>query len=114
MTFAEKVLSFYTRLNYTGPLPSGIAIMNPYTGNPDTLNIIRQFYTRYYTDDHPRHIILGINPGRFGSGATGICFTDTVRLNEKCGIAFHKFRTYEPSSSFVYDMIDAYGGVQDF
>lgn len=114
MTFGEKVITFYTGLNYAGPLPSRVSIMNPYTANPEVLKIVRDFYTRFYNDSHARFIILGINPGRFGAGTTGITFTDTIRLNEKCGIGFDKFRTYEPSSVFVYDLIDAYGGVDDF
>jgi hypothetical protein len=114
MTFAENVLRFYRQLNYAGPLPSGISIMNPFSGNENATIIAREFYTRFYSDNNPRKILLGINPGRFGAGATGIPFTDTIRLNEKCGIAFDKFRTYEPSSSFVYEMIDACGGVTDF
>ena len=114
MTFAEKVIHFYAQLDYRGPLPSGISIINPFSGNPDVVNIVREFYSRFFNDTHPRFIILGINPGRFGAGITGITFTDTIRLNEKCGIVFKKFKTYEPSSAFVYDMIDAYGGVVDF
>jgi hypothetical protein len=114
MTFAEKVIAFYSRLNYAGPLPSGVSMMNPFTDNPDVANLAGEFYTRYYSDHDTRFIILGINPGRFGAGATGIPFTDTRRLNEKCGIEFDKFRTHEPSSSFIYEMIDAYGGVKDF
>jgi hypothetical protein len=52
--------------------------------------------------------------GRFVSVTTGIPFTDTKRLNEACGIAFHAFKTHEPSSAFVYEMINAYGGVYGF
>ncbi|MBN1789569.1 MAG: DUF4918 family protein [Bacteroidales bacterium] len=114
MTFAEKVITFYSGLNYAGPLPSGVSIMNPFANNPDVLKLAGEFYTRFCSDHDTRFIILGINPGRFGAGATGIPFTDTKRLNEKCGIRFDKFRTHEPSSSFIYEMIDAYGGVYDF
>jgi len=45
--------------------------------------LIREFYTKFYSDCKPRQLVLGINPGRFGAGATGIPFTDTRRLNEK-------------------------------
>jgi hypothetical protein len=114
MTFAEKVIAFYTRLNYAGPLPSGVSLMNPFLEHNEGMKIAREFYARFYEDNSPRIIILGINPGRFGAGSTGIPFTDTIRLNEKCGIPFDKFRTYEPSSSFVYEMIDTYGGVSEF
>jgi hypothetical protein len=114
MTFAEKILEFNRRLNYTGNLPEGIQIMNPFRDNAQVDYITKAFYTRFFSDNFPRTMILGINPGRLGAGATGIPFTDTIRLNEQCGIPFGGFRTYEPSSSFVYDMIEAYGGVNDF
>jgi len=114
MTFAEKVLVFLQNLEYTGHLPAGIQIMDPFRNNPEIEPITREFYTKFFSDNKHRWIILGINPGRFGAGVTGIPFTDTIRLNEKCGIPFNGFRTYEPSSVFIYDMIDKYGGVHDF
>lgn len=114
MTFGEKVIVFYRKLEYNGELPAGVQIMNPFRKNPVVENLINRFYTLFYSDHDPRYIILGINPGRFGAGATGIPFTDTIRLTGKCGISFNGFRTYEPSSAFVYDMIDAFGGVHDF
>jgi len=114
MTFAQRVLRFYNTLEFTGKLPSGVRVMNPFHENPEVTNLATQFYTRYYDDNSERFIVLGINPGRFGAGATGIPFTDTIRLNEKCGIQVSSFRTYEPSSSFIYEMIEAYGGVEIF
>lgn len=114
MTFAEKVIAFNGALEFTGDLPEGIDMMNPFKRNTHVEQITREFYSRYFSDRNPRHIILGINPGRFGAGTTGIPFTDTIRLNEKCGVPFHGFRTYEPSSAFVYELIDAFGGVTDF
>jgi hypothetical protein len=114
MTFGEKILEFNRQLIYKGTLPEGIQIMNPFRENPQVDYITGEFYTRFFSDNHTRILILGINPGRFGAGSTGIPFTDTIRLNEKCGILFQGFHTYEPSSSFVYEMIEAYGGVNDF
>ena len=76
--------------------------------------VIKSFYSKYYSDNQSRNIILGINPGRFGAGVTGIPFTDTVRLKEKCGIIISGIRTYETSSVFIYDMIDKYGGSEKF
>ncbi len=61
-----------------------------------------------------RHIILGINPGRFGAGVTGIPFTDTKRLTEYCGISVDEMATHEQSSVFVYKVIKAYGGTEKF
>lgn len=114
MTFGEQVLVFNSQLDYRGPLSDGIQIMNPFRDNPAAISVIRQFYTRFYNDNNPRYMILGINPGRFGAGVTGIPFTDTKRLQEKCGIVMKEFQTHEPSSVFVYEVIDAYGGAKLF
>ena len=114
MTFAEKIIAFLKELEFNGKLPEGISIMNPFKENPQVVEIITQFYSTIYNDENKRHIILGINPGRFGAGVTGIPFTDTRRLAEKCGISIDGIQTFEPSSSFVYDMIDAFGGTAEF
>lgn len=114
MTFAEKIVSFLMDLEYKGSLPEGITIMNPFRDNPEVVSVITQFYSRYYNDENHRHLILGINPGRFGAGVTGIPFTDTRRLAEKCGIIISGIQTFEPSSAFVYEMIDAFGGPESF
>jgi len=114
LTFGENILAFNRQLKYTGPLPAGIRIMNPFHDNKEVGCITQKFYSRYYNDQNKRKLILGINPGRFGAGLTGISFTDTVRLKEKCGIVFESFRSVETSSVFFYEMIDAYGGVEAF
>jgi hypothetical protein len=75
---------------------------------------MQQFYKKFYDDTHQRQMIMGINPGRLGSGATGVPFSDTRRLAEECGIHIQGFKTHEPSSVFVYDVIHAYGGVEKF
>jgi hypothetical protein len=113
-SFADKVISFFKELKYSGSLPGGISIMNPFLESPEIHNIISEFYRKYYSDNKPRHIIIGINPGRFGAGATGIPFTDTVRLKEKLGLSIPGLKTYEPSSAFIYEMIDRYGGPEKF
>lgn len=113
-TFAEKIISFCRGLDLKDELPPGISVMNPFRSNPDILHIVEQFYRKYYNDHNKRHLILGINPGRFGAGVTGIPFTDTIRLREKCGILIEGPRTFEVSSVFVYDMIEEYGGPARF
>lgn len=113
-TFAEKVISFNKQLSFNGTLPGGIRIMNPFKEDKKVNAIASAFYRKYYDDDSRRHIILGINPGRFGGGITGIPFTDPKRLIEKCGIPFHGELKHEPSSAFIYEMIDAFGGPQKF
>lgn len=113
-TFAEKVISFCKEIEFTGSLPPGISIMNPYRENPEIFPVISDFYKKFYNDYNSRYIILGINPGRFGAGVTGIPFTDTKRLKEKCGILFPSQETFETSSVFIYDMIEKYGGAAKF
>jgi hypothetical protein len=73
-----------------------------------------EFYQRFYSDDNPRKILLGINPGRFGAGVTGVPFTDPLLLEDICEIpnSFHKRR--ELSSAFVYEFISALGGIRQF
>jgi hypothetical protein len=112
--FAEKVIGFYSTLEFEGKLPAGISIMNPFRSNPEIMKIVAQFYRKYYNDNNHRHIILGINPGRFGAGTTGIPFTDTKRLAEKCGLPVSGIETFETSSVFIYDMIDEFGGPEKF
>jgi len=113
-TFADKVIEFNRSLEFNDPLPDGISIMNPFKQNDQILPISSAFYRKYYSDHHTRHLILGINPGRFGAGVTGIPFTDTKRLNDPCGIEYAGKSTHEPSSVFVYEVIQAYGGADAF
>ncbi len=109
-TFADRIIGFNETLDFSGTLPGGIRIMNPFRDNENILPISSAFYQKYYNDQRPRHLILGINPGRFGAGVTGIPFTDPKRLIERCGLAYPGELKHEPSSVFVYEMIDAFGG----
>ncbi|MDQ3071775.1 MAG: DUF4918 family protein [Bacteroidota bacterium] len=113
-SFARRVNAFNRSLDFKGSLPPGIRIMNPFKEDAQTLKISDSFYMKFYDDSKPRHIILGINPGRFGAGVTGVPFTDTKRLRDECGITYHGRETHEPSSVFVYEMIKAFGGVETF
>jgi hypothetical protein len=114
MTFADKVIEFNRTLDFKGKLPDGIRIMNPFKEDDAVIAISASFYKKFYNDDHSRHFILGINPGRFGAAVTGVPFTDTKRLAEKCGIQYSGKETHEPSSVFVYDVIEAYGSMNEF
>jgi hypothetical protein len=114
LTFADKVILFLRDLDFSGSLPEGIEIMNPFRENPEIIPLVSAFYENFYGDHNSRHLILGINPGRFGAGATGIPFTDSKRLQENCGLSVKGLETYETSSVFIYKMIDAYGGVYKF
>jgi len=115
MNFADRVIQFNRQLTYTGnPLPKGIRIMNPFREHDDVMEIVEVFYHKYYNDNKQRHIILGINPGRFGAGLTGIPFTDPKRLISECHIPYTGKMSHEPSSVFIYEMINAYGGPEIF
>ena len=114
LTFAEKVIEFNRRLKYTGKLPEGFQAMNPYLDNPETMDVMQQFYGKYYNDFEQRKFIIGINPSRHGAGVTGVPFTDTKRLESVCGIKMQSAYTHEISSVFVYDLIAEYGGAESF
>lgn len=112
--FAQEVIQFYKKLEFNSSLPNGIEVMNPFRENPEIIPVITRFYNKFYNDCDSRYLILGINPGRFGAGVTGIPFTDSKRLSEKCGLSIPGMTTFETSSVFVYEMIDAFGGVEKF
>ncbi len=114
LTFADRVIEFNRGLVYTGNLPDNFQVMNPFMDNPETITVMREFYRKYYNDNNQRRFIIGINPSRNGAGVTGVPFTDTKRLESACGIAMKSARTHEVSSVFIYDMIEAYGGTEQF
>ncbi len=111
---SNRILQFYQDVHFERKLPDGIEIMNPYRESEDIRQICAQFYIKYYNDNQKRSLILGINPGRLGAGATGLPFTDTKRLNDDCGIFYDSFSSHEPSSVFVYEVIKAFGGPEKF
>jgi len=112
-TNAEKILSFYKQLKPLFSTGKGVEIMNPFEAEY-SWSLTRSFYTAYYNDKLPRKMIFGINPGRFGGGVTGIPFTDPIRLEESCGIKNACKKQAEPSSVFIYKVIEAYGGPPAF
>lgn len=112
--FSDKIIAFNRELNYTGALPPDFGVINPYLDNPETLEVMTQFYHKYYNDNHPRKFILGINPGRYGAAVTGVPFTDTKHLESVCGIKMKSAYTHEPSAVFVHEVIKADGGAKKF
>ena len=86
MHFDEKILKFYRGLTIADPLPPRVEVMNPYASK-EAMRLCREFYGRFYRDDIRRYLIVGINPGRYGAGLTGIPFTDPVKLEQRFGIA---------------------------
>jgi len=111
-TLAEQLFRFYTNLNPPENLPDNILWLYPQQ-RQDVLDILEAFLKKYYSDDHERILLLGINPGRYGAGITGINFTAPKQLKEICRIE-NPFSGTELSAEFIYKMIEAYGGVKEF
>ncbi len=110
---ADRIISFHKNLEIKQPLPRGIHTMNPYQDDY-VFGLCKQFFRKYYSDHDTRTLLLGINPGRFGSGATGISFTDPIRLQQNCAIPNTLAKKPELSSDFIYRMIEAFGGPSIF
>jgi len=113
MTFAGKVLEFYKGLMIKERLPKGVVIMNPYL-DPACMDACNRFYNKFYNDNRQRHLILGINPGRYGAGITGIPFTDPIKLESVFGISNTLSKKPELSAEFIHMMIAAFGGYESF
>ncbi len=113
MTFGQKVINFYKTLNMPANLPKGVEVLNPFN-QPEVAAIINQFNNQYFNDVNARAFLIGINPGRLGGGTTGIPFTDPVRLEQYLNIQNTFDKKQELSSNFIYQMIEALGGVEAF
>ena len=113
MYLSNKILNLLFNINFNVELPYGIEVMNPFA-DQETQQIVSAFYNKYYCDNNPRYTIIGINPGRFGGGITGIPFTDPIRLDSVCGITNNWSKKQELSSAFIYEMISAFGGAERF
>jgi hypothetical protein len=112
-TFAENIIQFLSHIQLPFKLPDKIEVMDVHKDRA-VQAICRSFYEKFYNDHYKRHLLIGINPGRFGGGITGIPFTDPVRLQNDCGINNDFQKKQELSSVFIYNMINAYGGAQKF
>ena len=115
--FADQAIAFNRNIQTcleTHPLslPEKHRLMNPFAEG-QAMALSEAFYRRFYQDDQPRRLILGINPGRHGAGLTGIPFTDSLRL-ERLGMDTLGLKTHEPSAVFMEAMMNAYGGAQRF
>ncbi|MFZ1692667.1 MAG: uracil-DNA glycosylase family protein [Flavobacteriales bacterium] len=97
-------------------LPKGVGVLDPFNGlnAAEVRRIVTAFHRKYYSDEEPRTLMLGINPGRLGAGSTGLSFTDTKRCESDLGIPVNGLRTHEPSSDFFYRMVRAAGGADAF
>jgi hypothetical protein len=112
-TWADHLLSLYGTLKPPKTLPGDIQWLYPQK-DPAVMKIFETFLHKYYNDNKPRRLLLGINPGRFGAGVTGVNFTAPRQLKEICNID-HNFKPQsELSAEFIYELIGAYGGPEKF
>lgn len=112
-SLAEQILYFLFTIDLNIKLPSNVEVMDVYK-DEEVQTTCQQFYSKYYNDHQPRTLLLGINPGRYGGGITGIPFTDPINLEKYCSIQNDWKKQQELSSLFIYEMIEAFGGTQLF
>lgn len=113
MTVADKILHFLFGLKFPLLLPGNMEVLDVHRDEA-VRKACTAFYRKFYNDTAKRHLLIGINPGRFGGGVTGLPFTDPVRLRKDCGIPNPWPDKQELSSVFMYEMMAAYGGVKKF
>ena len=112
-TWADHLFEFYTSLQPRQKLPNNVQWLYPQRSE-EVLQVVQTFLQKYFNDTRKRKLFLGINPGRFGAGITGVNFTAARQLTEECGIE-HPFKNQsELSAEFIYAMINAYGGPKEF
>lgn len=109
---SKKIINFY--LNLQPPdLPDDVGVLFPYD-DKEVKKQVKLFFKKFFSDNQQRRLLLGINPGRFGAGITGINFTAPRQLKENCGIN-HPFKlSSELSAEFIYEVIENFGGAQKF
>lgn len=109
---STQLIQFYKQL-VPPVVPKGFEVLHPQP-SPEVMQVVEQFFTKYYGDTRPRKLLLGINPGRFGAGITGINFTAPRQLKNNCGIDHPWKNSSELSAEFIYTLIGKYGGPQLF
>lgn len=113
MTIAAKVLGFYQGFEQPAGLPDNVSLENPYD-NAQRHASIDAFYNKYFNDMNPRIHILGINPSRLTTTATGVNYTDGFALQEYCDLPNDFSKTRELTADFFYRVVLAMGGTDDF
>lgn len=113
VTLASKLIGFYNGLVSPVQLPKGTEVLFPQK-NKEVKKVIKTFYQKYFNDNKPRRLLLGINPGRFGAGITGINFTGPRQLKNNCNIDHPFGNSSELSAEFIYEVIEQYGGPAKF
>jgi hypothetical protein len=111
-TIAQQLIQFYGQLEAPA-VPKDIQVLHPQPGH-QVMETVKKFFEKFYNDNNPRRLMLGINPGRFGAGITGVNFTAPKQLRENCGIDHPWGNGTELSAEFIYEMITAYGGPASF
>ena len=116
-SFSKKALEYNQYLSKVNIcLPNGYRLINPFNGpNKKQINeITNRFYNKYYNDNNTRRLILGSSPARRGTAVTGIPFEDADQLQIITGVFIDSFYINKSSSSFLYDVIEIYGGREKF
>jgi len=111
--FSEQILDFYFTLPKELSLPEDIDTIYPFT-DKQVRHMMQQFFCKYYDDSNSRTYLIGINPGRLGAGVTGIGFTDAYHLEHYCNLPNSFDKRKEASATFMFEVIEAYGGVEKF
>ena len=116
-TVAQEILEFNDNLGRVSlEVLKGFNLINAFNGvNKDTVKrVLYKFYTKYYNDTDKRFMILGSSPARRGTALTGVPFEDINHLQEDTGISLDAFGANKRSSSFLYEVMEEYGGRQNF
>lgn len=111
--FSERANLFFNKIIPDFKLPKDVSFLLPYEST-EVKKLIREFLLKYYNDQKSRVFIFGINPGRLGAGTTGIAFTDPIQLENVCGISNSLLKKKELSSSFIFNVIEKFGGDEKF
>ena len=119
-TIAQKILAFNDTLKSASiNLPEKCRLINPFAGaNQQQIaqitQITQRFYRQYYHDNKRRFMILGSSPARRGTALTGVPFEDVNHLQKDTRISLDAFGANKRSSSFLYEVMEEYGGRQNF
>lgn len=111
-TFGSRVIGFYRHLKQPRLGGLDVDVLYPYR-DPAVMKVTSAFYEKFFDDSRKRVFIIGINPGRFGAGTTGVPFTDPVSL-KKLGIDNPFPKRRELSAEFIEAMIERLGGMREF
>jgi hypothetical protein len=111
--WAKGLYHFYTHFDPPKELPNDVEWLFPQQ-DIQVRKVVKAFLDKYYNDSRERRLLLGINPGRFGAGVTGVNFTAPRQLSDVLHIE-HPFKMQsELSAEFIYELIAAYGGAESF